>query len=78
MSIKAGIKKIQAKVQIMSILPKKENWTQITGPLVGELEETEYILILVFYQTGLKDKDREHVIGHAKFTIPWSPPWSPE
>lgn len=54
------------------ILPKNETWVQKTKNLEGELEETEYTLILVFYQLGLKDKNREEVIGHAEFPIPYS------
>ena len=54
------------------ILPKNKKWTQFTI-FDGELEDTEYILHLVFYQTGFKDKDREDVIAHSKLTIPWPP-----
>lgn len=61
------------RVGPLPILPKNENWTQHTKELKGELEPTEYKLILVFYQVGLTDREREKVIGHEEYNISWSP-----
>jgi len=58
-------------IRPLPILPKTEKWKQHTEHLEGEIEETEYTLILVFYQTSLKEKDREDVIGYAEFDIPY-------
>ena len=61
--------KYSGNIEPLPILPINEKWIQYKIFYADQLEDAEYILILVFYQTGLKDKDREDVIGHSKLTI---------